>query len=100
MKHAPGPWHVGDPHISTGAFRGESLKSTVNGQTLAIVLCGPNADDNGRLMAAAPELAGALQNLLWQCQQMAGMFPDEDGTIAGAMEDAENVLSKIYKRST
>ena len=98
MKHSPGPWRVGDPHISTGSFRGESLKSAVNGNTLAIVLCNPNADDDGRLMAAAPDLAAALEGLLWQCRQMAGMFPDEDGTVAGAIEDAEKALAKAYTR--
>lgn len=41
---------------------------------------------------AAPELAAALEGLLWQCRQMAGMFPDEDGTIATAMADAEKAL--------
>jgi hypothetical protein len=99
MTHSAGPWRVGDPHIATGSFRGESLKSTVSGETLAIVLCGPNADENGRLMAAAPELAAALGGLLWQCRQMASMFPDDDKTIYDAMEDAEKVLSQVYKRS-
>ena len=98
MRHSASPWVVGDPHIATGSFRGESLKSTVSGKTLAIVLCNPDADVDGRLMAAAPELAAALEELLWQCRQMAGMFPDEDKTIAKAMEDAENALSRAHTR--
>jgi hypothetical protein len=92
MRHSASPWVVGDPHIATGSFRGESLRSTVSGNTLAIVLCGPDADLDGRLMAAAPELAAALEALLWQCQQIAGMFPG-DNAIAKAMEDAEKALA-------
>lgn len=98
MKHSASPWRVGDPHISAGGFRGESLKSTVSGKTLAIVLCNPDGDADGRLMAAAPELAAALEGLLWQCRQMFRMFPDDDGTIAAAMEDAEKALSRAYTR--
>jgi hypothetical protein len=92
MKHSASPWLVCDPHIATGSFSGTSLKSIVTGKTLAIVLDGPDAKENGRLMAAAPELAAALEQLLWQCRQMEGMFPDDDGTIATAIEDAENAL--------
>ena len=44
------------------------------------------------------DLAAALTGLLWQCRQMEGMFPDEDGTIAKAMGDAEKALSQAYTR--
>ena len=44
----------------------------------------------------AYELAAALDNLLWQTNQMKGMFPDEDRTIASAVRDAEAALRR-YK---
>jgi hypothetical protein len=43
------------------------------------------------------ELAAALQNLLWQINQMRGMFRDEDGTIEDAVNDAENALKSYEK---
>lgn len=92
MSYSPPPWLVGDPHIAASAVTGSALKSAVTGETLAIVLDGPDARANGRLMAAAPALAAALSHLLWQCRQMEGMFPDEDGTISTAIADAENAL--------
>lgn len=36
---------------------------------------------------------GVLAALLEQCQQMQGMFDDEDGTIQAAIDDAEAYLS-------
>lgn len=47
-----------------------------------------------RLIAAAPTLLGALQSLLHQAQQMRGMFPDEDGTIAASVQDATAAISQ------
>lgn len=43
------------------------------------------------------ELAAALGNLLWQTNQMRGMFRDEDNTIEGAVNDAENALESYRK---
>jgi hypothetical protein len=43
------------------------------------------------------ELAGALQNVLWQTYQMQGMFSDDDHTIANAIADAEDVLKRYQK---
>ena len=37
-------------------------------------------------------LKGALSNLLEHVYQMQGMFPDEDGSIAAAIQDAEGAL--------
>lgn len=54
----------------------------------------PEMLEDARLIEAAPDLLGALQSLLHQVQQMRGMFPDEDGTIAAAVEDAEDAVAK------
>lgn len=58
MAHTPGPWHHD---------RGNIL--TADGRCLATVFSGPcasleEADANGRLIAAAPELLEALRTLL------------------------------------
>ncbi|NDD52711.1 hypothetical protein EBZ39_02325 [bacterium] len=93
MTYSPGSWRVGDPHIATGAFRGETLKDG-NNQAIAIVLCGDSAKENGQLLAAAPDLVAALWALLHQCQQMKDMFPDGDGNIENAINDAKYALAK------
>lgn len=41
----------------------------------------------------AEELAGALTSLLHQVEQMRGMFPDTDGTIQNAVDDAHVALA-------
>ena len=41
-----------------------------------------------------PDLAAALRNLLDHTHQMRDLFADEDGTIAGAIEDAEEALNE------
>lgn len=41
----------------------------------------------------AEELAGALNALLHQVEQMKGMFPDTDGTIQNAVDDAYEALA-------
>jgi hypothetical protein len=48
-------------------------------------------------MSMENELAAALRNLLWQTNQMQGMFLDEDGTIEDAVNDAENALKSYEK---
>jgi hypothetical protein len=45
----------------------------------------------------AHELAGALQSLLWQTEQMQGVFPDEDDTIKDALEAAYAALASADK---
>lgn len=40
--------------------------------------------------------AGALDALLCQISQMEGMFDDEDGTIAEAVESGEDALAEIH----
>lgn len=38
------------------------------------------------------DVAAVLRNLLDQVEQMSGMFPDEDGAIKNAVEEAKSVL--------
>lgn len=42
---------------------------------------------------------GALSNLIEQVEQMKGMFPDEDGTIEDAVDDAEAAILELRELS-
>ena len=42
---------------------------------------------------------GALSNLIEQVEQMKGMFPDEDGTIQDAIDDAEEAILGLRELS-
>jgi hypothetical protein len=43
------------------------------------------------------ELAAALSNLLGQCEQMRGMFSDEDGNIQNAIDDGYTALNRYHR---
>jgi len=45
----------------------------------------------------AQNLRAALSALIWQTEQMAGMFPDEDNTIKTAIADANAAIAKATK---
>lgn len=40
----------------------------------------------------ARDLAGALEACSGQVEQMSGLFPDDDGAIAGALDDADQAI--------
>jgi hypothetical protein len=56
-----------------------------------------NFNEQDYSMSMENELAAALRNLLWQTNQMQGMFLEEDGTIEDAVNDAENALKSYEK---
>ena len=45
----------------------------------------------------ARDLLGELTALVWQTEQMAGMFPDEDNTIKTAIADANATIAEATK---
>lgn len=45
----------------------------------------------------ARDLAGALASCTHEIEQMRGMFVDEDGTIASAVEDADDATEQYHK---
>jgi ABC-type transporter Mla subunit MlaD len=49
---------------------------------------------------AIQALRAALGQLVEQAQQMAGLFPDEDGAIERAMSDADAALASTEPRGT
>jgi len=71
-KHTPGPWSIGEHQkiISTGW----SIRIPSDGSAIAYVLGerNPELQANARLIAAAPDLLAALQELLH--------MPEFDGT--------------------
>lgn len=52
--------------------------------------------DHEKTLSILRNAAGALDALLCQISQMEGMFDDEDGTIAEAVEAGEDVLAEIH----
>lgn len=101
MSHTPGPWFVGGESGNEGeaeeiAAKSRTIAWTANTYSDAADEDFTTDEDraNGRLIAAAPDLLAALQALLHQVYQMRGMFPDEDGTIAAAIQDAEDAIKQ------
>lgn len=43
----------------------------------------------------AREARAAINSLMTQIEQMKGLFPDEDGAIAGALEDGETAIAML-----
>ena len=60
-QHTPGPWRIG-----TTPPNGEQTIGTQQGLMVAVATTGANTptEANARLIAAAPDLLEALQNLL------------------------------------
>lgn len=63
MKHTPGPWRIG-----TAPPNGEQTIGTIRGMMVAVATTGVGMDEetlaNARLIATAPELLEALQEVL------------------------------------
>lgn len=83
-KHTPGPWHVSDNNVQW-----EILNENKNEIACVLTSDIPNDDEifaNAKLIATAPKLLEALQNLLtWR-----------EGTINHnrAIKDAEELIKK------
>jgi hypothetical protein len=60
-------------------------------------ICNPSpmGEDYARLIAAAPDMLTVIQELVFQIQQMKGMFDDSDGAIRNALKDADSVLDFV-----
>ena len=88
-QHTPAPWSVEVDHSSNAP---EFIRTYVDGEMydLASVLCDEtgNATANARLIAAAPDLLAALQNV-------AACFDANDpDSMANAMADARAAIAK------
>ncbi|MBY9208774.1 hypothetical protein ACIUZ0_37070 [Pseudomonas aeruginosa] len=62
-KHTPGPWHVGGPNKCTIYDKhGQRLANSFEG-VMATQRTDSECEANARLIAAAPEMLGALQHI-------------------------------------
>jgi len=61
-KHTPGPWHY-DPHYLTVQVDSTWMDDD-NDKPVKCIIARVNEDANARLIAAAPELLEALQDMV------------------------------------
>lgn len=69
MAHTPGPWHVGPKidnwtHCSVCSWNPQGSSRLLIANIIDIESTVANNDDNARLIAAAPELLAACQQLV------------------------------------
>lgn len=88
-QHTPGPWSVEIDHHNNAP---EFIRAYADGEMydLASVLCDEtgNASANARLMAFAPELLAALQNIV------ACFDANDPDSMANAAADARAAIAK------
>lgn len=89
-KHTPGPWIIGTPSPAWG----EDVDYTVraqDGEAIAWVISRRGADNDARLIAAAPEMFEVLSNLYDDLVRYSKMTEEvwSSGSIAfGSMADS------------
>lgn len=81
MKHTPGPWRIG-----TAPPNGEQAIGTIRGMMVAVATTGVGMEEetlaNASLIAAAPELLEALQDVTTMLEHMLMISGDpEPGSI-------------------
>jgi hypothetical protein len=77
---------VSGPECDWCSASGEDLSiNSVGGEFVCDPCC--------HIASAGRELLAALQQLLYQAQQMEGMFPDDDGTIDAAIGEAIKAIN-------
>ncbi|ANA73647.1 hypothetical protein [Pseudomonas aeruginosa] len=93
MSHTPGPWQISDDHGKRW------IETLANDDTICEVHrrdrnVGRDKDEqfhaNARLIAAAPELLEALQDL----DALRGPFPPSDEAVESAWRKASAVIAK------
>lgn len=94
-QHTPGPWAVNPFRAQVDAFRGQDALPLAVCQLLWPTKERSEAETeaNGRLIAAAPDLLGALHNLMNGIDTGA-ITSDHDETFSNAVGQARAALSK------
>lgn len=103
MKHTPGKWEFDGPHTVAGAPNSRCFSIHRNGVSVAAVIFNPvDGDDveqcrqDARLIAAAPELLEALQELLSSNMEFHSLFPDKSQPSTAPIDAiAANVSREI-----
>jgi len=80
-----GPWHYSEV---LGEVRSES------DDVIAQLLVSGKEDEAGRLLAAAPELLDALQEMVAIVKKHTYPQPDKPSSTWGRMEAAESLIAK------
>jgi len=97
--HTPGPWTMSVPG-SPGAYvedSGTSIGIEAHDLCVAAVEGWDNALDNARLIASAPNLLTALENLLKEAEGMDSQIHGEWGT--GAWPGGDDVQEIVDARA-
>lgn len=62
MSHTPEPWEISDRTFKANSLQNRRVFLSDDDLDVdGVIVHGPNNEDNARLIAAAPELLGALQ---------------------------------------
>lgn len=100
MSHTPGPWSVnGDHKILVGADDGKMMLAEALHSHIMQKWCRPlaTAQANARLIAAAPDLLDALENLSLEStgylQDLSSNHVDAT-TLVGAIRKAKAAIKK------
>jgi hypothetical protein len=94
--HTPGPWHAFQQTYNPsnkGLFEVDANHPSGNRQTIAFTPLNGDGHEmwaNARLIAAAPEMYEALQNLVADWERCIGAIPDD--------HEAREVLAKVDGR--
>lgn len=89
MSYTKGPWVASDHHSGIGwRIETDAPGYHNDGWVIASEMLGPDAANNARLIAAAPELLEALTNLLAVVRGEGGTKPDAHGMAERAIAKA------------
>ena len=81
--HTPGPWKAVDAFVENNPNRWMVARGGWGGPNIAD--CGPGAEADARLIAAAPELLATLRELVeWVTDNRGGDLPITDPAIKQA----------------
>ena len=100
-RHTPGPWWFNGTHVrkTFDARTAEGRSSyCLAGVESDVVTYAPESAANGRLMAAAPELLSALQELMRFCENSC-VVQAQDGReiVYPAFEAARTAVAKATR---
>ena len=80
-KHTPGPWQEDDCRDACGCTTIRVADNTPHGQTDKPPIATVNADGDARLIAAAPEMLEALEEMEFLAKGRIGGINCHPGTI-------------------
>jgi hypothetical protein len=100
MSHTPGPWHVGQGNGEGHVFCAGGGRVTPGPVLWPVARFGfgqPDDEDNGRLIAAAPDLLAACRALLTHFPDLGEMLGEEDELGQRAAAVVEQVRAAVAR---